>query len=54
MFKITQNWFMYLTLQIPLCVVTPLDFNRTSKARDMDEATVFFPYDEDFGLDLFK
>ena len=43
---------MYLQLQMPLCVVTPLDFKRTSKARDMDEATVFFPYDKDFGLDL--
>ena len=52
MFKITQNWFMYLTLQMPLCVVTPLYFKRTRKARDMDEATVFFPYDKDFGLDL--
>ena len=43
---------MYLTLQMPLCAVTPLDFKRTSKSRDMDEATVFFPYDQDFGLDL--
>ena len=52
MFKITQNLFTYLTLQMPLCVVTPLDFKRTSKSRDMDEATVYFPYDKDFGLDL--
>ena len=52
MFKITQNWFMNLTLQMSLCVVTPLDIKRTGKSRDMDEATVFFPYDKDFGLDL--
>ena len=36
----------------PIGVVTPLDFKRTSKSRDMEEATVFFPCDKDFGLDL--
>ena len=33
-------------------MVTLLDFKETSKSRDMDEATVYFPYDKDFGIEL--
>ena len=37
---------------MPLCVVLPLEFKKSAATRDLDEATVFFPYDNDFGIKL--
>ena len=52
MLKITQYFLPILKLQMPLCVVKALDFKKTSKSRDMDEATVYFPSYKDFGIEL--
>ena len=37
---------------MPLALIQPLDFKKTATTRDVPDANIFFPYQDDCGIDI--